>query len=47
LRYCYTLFDKVDHTDFLEQLLKAYKEYPLEEQLQKLEILEKITFRQV
>ncbi len=47
LKYCYILYDRVENKTFLDQLLHAYKGYNLEQQIQMLQILEKITFRKV
>ena len=41
------LFDLVENHPFVDFLLHAYLSYPLSEQILKLEILEKLTFRQV
>lgn len=47
LKYCYLLYDRLSNDAFLRQLLNAYKSYSLAEKIQKLEILEKLTFRGV
>lgn len=41
------LYSRVTNKTFLQQLLNAYKDYTLEEQLQKMQILQKLTFRGV
>jgi hypothetical protein len=41
------LYDRVGNVSFVKQLLNAYKSYSLAEKIQKLEILEKVTFRGV
>lgn len=47
LKYCYLLYGRTDNTSFVKQLLDGHKNYSLAEQIQKLEILERLTFRGV
>lgn len=41
------LYSRADNTSFVKQLLDGYKNYSLAEKIQKLEILERVTFRGV